>query len=44
VMVVESGRVALARQQYLKADASLETHKEELMQLKVRSLSRLSFG
>jgi len=34
-LIIDSGHVALARQQHLKADASLETHKEELLQLKV---------
>jgi hypothetical protein len=34
-MIIDSGRVALARQQHLKAVSSLETYNEELTQLKV---------
>lgn len=36
-MMVDSGRVALARQQHVKATSSLETYNEELTQLKVFS-------
>ncbi|UJR30262.1 hypothetical protein I4U23_017800 [Adineta vaga] len=36
---IESGRVALARQQHSIADATLETHKEELIQLKEQILN-----
>ncbi len=34
-MIIDSGRVALARQQHLKAVSSLEIYNEELTQLKV---------
>ena len=34
-MIVESGRVALARQQHTKAVGSLEIHTDELVQLRV---------
>ncbi|CAF0981262.1 unnamed protein product [Adineta steineri] len=38
-LIIDSGRVALARQQHQKADASLETYKEELLQLKEQTLN-----
>ena len=34
-MIIDSGRVALARQQHTKAVSSLEIHNDELTQLKV---------
>jgi hypothetical protein len=34
-MIIDSGRIALARQKHLKAVNSLETYNEELTQLKV---------
>lgn len=34
-MVIESGRVALTRQQHIQAEANFETHRDELVQLKV---------
>ena len=34
-MIIDSGHVALARQQHLKAHNSLEVHNDELTQLKV---------
>ena len=34
-MIIDSGHVALARQQHLKATNSLDAHTEELTQLKV---------
>jgi hypothetical protein len=34
-MIIESGRVALAKQQYSQAVGSLETYNDELTQLKV---------
>ena len=42
-MIISSGHVALTRQQYLKAIANLETHKEELTQLKVCSFGMLNY-
>ena len=39
-MVIESGRIALARQKHIQAEASFETHREELMQLKVTHFLR----
>jgi hypothetical protein len=38
-MIIDSGHVALARQQHLKAASSLETYNEELTQLKVLILN-----
>jgi hypothetical protein len=34
-MIIDSGHVALARQQHLKAVSSLEIYNDELTQLKV---------
>ncbi|CAF1134302.1 unnamed protein product [Adineta ricciae] len=39
LMVIESGRIALARQKHSEAEASFETHREELMQLKEQTLN-----
>ena len=36
-MIVESGRLALARQQYTKAEALFDSHRDELTQLKVET-------
>lgn len=33
--MIDSGRVALARQQHIKAASNLETYNDELTQLKV---------
>ncbi|CAF1016796.1 unnamed protein product [Rotaria sordida] len=38
-MMIESGRVALARQQHLKAVGKLETYNEELTQLKEQTIN-----
>jgi hypothetical protein len=42
-MIIDSGHVALTRQEHLKATNSLETYNEELTQLKV-FISNLSIG